>query len=33
VVYIPMDEAGAWKMFLAREIKAAGLNVDLNDAM
>jgi predicted nucleotide-binding protein len=33
VVYISMDEAGAWKMLLAREIKAAGLNVDLNDAM
>lgn len=31
VVYIPMDEAGAWKLVLAREIKAAGLNVDLND--
>jgi predicted nucleotide-binding protein len=33
VVYISMDPAGAWKMLLARELKAAGLNVDLNDAV
>lgn len=31
VVYISMDEAGAWRMSLARELKAAGLDVDLND--
>ena len=30
VVYTPMDTAGAWKFSLAREMKAAGLNVDLN---
>lgn len=31
VVYIPMDDAGAWRVLVARELKAAGLNVDLND--
>ena len=30
VLYIPMDTAGAWKMTLAKEIKNAGINVDLN---
>ena len=30
VVYTPMDNAGAWKFSLAREMKAAGLNIDLN---
>lgn len=33
VVYIPMDSAGAWKMLLAKELKIAGLGVDLNDVM
>jgi predicted nucleotide-binding protein len=33
VVYVPMEDAGAWKILLARELKAAGLNVDLNDAV
>jgi predicted nucleotide-binding protein len=33
VAYIPMDQAGAWKFELARELKAAGLNVDLNDVI
>lgn len=33
VVYIQMDAAGAWKLQLAREMKAAGLNVDLNKAV
>jgi len=32
VVYISMDKAGAWKLQLARELKTAGLNIDLNDA-
>ena len=31
VVYVPMDEAGAWKFNLAKELKQAGLPVDLND--
>jgi len=30
VVYIPMDAAGAWRMLLLREMKAAGLSVDAN---
>lgn len=32
VVYLPLDDAGAWKMDLAREIRASGLEVDLNKA-
>jgi predicted nucleotide-binding protein len=30
VLYTPMDDAGVWKFKLAREIKAAGIDVDLN---
>jgi predicted nucleotide-binding protein len=30
VGYILMDDAGAWKYELARELKAAGFNVDMN---
>ena len=30
VVYVPMDKAGAWKMSLAKNMKAAGLSVDMN---
>lgn len=30
VVYIGVDTSNAWKMILAKELKAAGLNVDLN---
>jgi predicted nucleotide-binding protein len=30
VVYITMNDAGAWKMELAKEIKNAGLQVDMN---
>lgn len=30
VAYTPMDSHGAWEMKLAREMKAAGLPVDLN---
>lgn len=30
VVYISMDKAGAWKTELAREMKNAGLDVDMN---
>ena len=29
VLYTPMDAAGAWKVTLAREINAAGIDVDL----
>lgn len=30
VVYIPLDAAGGWQMILAREMRDAGLSVDLN---
>lgn len=30
VLFIPLDEAGAWRLLLARELKTAGLGVDLN---
>lgn len=30
VVYIAMDDAGAWKTELAREMKSIGLEVDMN---
>jgi predicted nucleotide-binding protein len=30
VLYTRMDDAGAWKVTLAREIKAAGIDADLN---
>lgn len=33
VLFVPMDEAGAWKLSLAREIKAAGISIDLNKAI
>lgn len=33
VVYIPLDEAGAWRLLVAREIRGAGIDVDLNKAM
>lgn len=30
VVYVPMDKAGAWKLDLAKNMKAVGLPVDMN---
>jgi predicted nucleotide-binding protein len=30
LVYIPYDPAGAWKLLLGRELKAAGIKVDAN---
>lgn len=32
VVWEKMDDGGGWKLALARELKAAGLEVDLNKA-
>lgn len=32
VLFVPLDDGGAWKLPLAREIKAAGFEVDLNRA-
>lgn len=33
VVYVKLDAEGAWKMLLARELKAGGVDVDLNKAI
>jgi predicted nucleotide-binding protein len=33
VEYVPLDNLGAWKLKLAKELKAAGINVDLNRAV
>jgi predicted nucleotide-binding protein len=33
VLHIELDEAGTWKLQLAKGMKAAGFNVDLNDAI
>ena len=33
VVYIPIDDGGAWRLHVARELKTAGMAIDLNAAM
>ena len=33
IVYEPLDEGEGWKIRLARELKAAGFNVDFNKAI
>jgi len=33
VLYVTLDDGGAWKLQLAREMKAAGLNIDMNRAL
>jgi predicted nucleotide-binding protein len=33
VLYVDIDAAGAWRLKLAKELKVAGLKVDLNEAM
>ncbi len=33
VIYVELDRKGAWKMLLARELKAGGVDVDLNRAI
>ena len=33
VIYIPLDDAGAWKMNLVKELKDAGIGVDANLAL
>lgn len=30
VVYIPIDKAGSWRFGLAKELKSAGMSIDLN---
>ncbi len=32
-VYIPMDSRGAWRLLIAKEVKQAGIEVDLNKAI
>ena len=32
-VCVPLDDGGLWKLLLAREMKKAGLDVDLNRAL
>ena len=29
IVYIPLDDGGAWKTLLARELQAAGYDINL----
>jgi predicted nucleotide-binding protein len=33
LLYVPYDVGGAWKMLIAKELKAAGVHVDLNKAV
>ncbi len=33
VLFIKFDEGGAWKLSLAKEIKAAGIDIDMNKAL
>lgn len=33
VIYVPMDDAGGWRLLLAREIKQSGMRIDLNQAV
>lgn len=33
VLYVPFDKAGAWKLRIAAEIKAAGIEIDMNRAI
>ncbi len=33
VLYTPLDPSGSWKFELAREIKAAGIDLDINKAL
>jgi len=33
IVYVPLDHRGAWKMLLARELKAGEVEIDLNRAI
>jgi len=33
VIFISIDDAGAWRMSVARELKSVGLPVDMNDAV
>ena len=33
VVYVPLDEGGGWRLLVARELRQAGIDVDMNAAL
>lgn len=33
LVYVPLDPGGGWKLQLARELRAAGFDVDLEELL
>jgi predicted nucleotide-binding protein len=33
VLYVPFDDGGGWKLLLARELRAAGFDVNMNAAL
>jgi len=33
VLYVELDDRGAWRLEVAKELRAAGLSVDMNDAL
>ena len=33
VLYVPLDDAGSWRLILAREMRSAGISIDLNKAL
>jgi predicted nucleotide-binding protein len=33
VLYVPLDDGGAWRLSVAREMKSVGLDVDLNKSL
>lgn len=33
IIYVPLDDSGAWKLSLARDMKSAGIDIDLNKAL
>jgi predicted nucleotide-binding protein len=33
VLYVPLDDRGAWRLAVAREMKVAGVDLDLNNAL
>jgi len=32
-LYVPLDNRGAWRLAVAREMKVAGVDLDLNNAL
>lgn len=33
VLYVPLDDGGAWRLAIAREMKNEGIDIDLNKAL